>query len=119
MAVTDVNVRRVDEFDLGRVSLVKIDVEGYEAAVLEPGRGVIESDRPRVIVEVTPSNRMAIARRFEATGDSVSVVARNRLVPLPDGIERYDGPKYNFVFLPTPARGRAHAAMWRREGARG
>lgn len=41
-----------------RVALVKIDVEGGEVDVLEGARGVIEKDRPALIVEVNDPERV-------------------------------------------------------------
>jgi FkbM family methyltransferase len=50
---------RLDQFirenQLGRVALVKIDVEGAELSVLEGMRGVLdEGERPTILCEVTP-----------------------------------------------------------------
>lgn len=49
--VGPIQVRPVDSMDLGTVSFIKIDVEGYELPVLEGARKTIERDRPLILVE--------------------------------------------------------------------
>ena len=44
-------VRTLDSFDLTGVALIKIDVEGMEAAVLRGGETTIRRDRPVIFVE--------------------------------------------------------------------
>lgn len=48
----DVETRRLDDFDLGDVGLIKIDVEGHELAVLRGAAGLIARCRPALIVEM-------------------------------------------------------------------
>ena len=43
---------RLDDVDLGRVSLLKVDVEGHELAVLRGARELLEVHRPMLIIEV-------------------------------------------------------------------
>ena len=50
-AVT-VELRRLDDLDLGEVGLMKIDVEGHELAVLRGGARLIARCRPVLIVEM-------------------------------------------------------------------
>jgi FkbM family methyltransferase len=47
-----VTTSRLDDFDLGDVGFVKIDVEGHELAVLQGAVGLIADQRPVVMVEV-------------------------------------------------------------------
>ncbi|MEA2693634.1 MAG: hypothetical protein QOJ16_3021, partial [Acidobacteriota bacterium] len=49
--------------------LVKIDVEGYELAVLKGGRGVLARYRPRLFLELHPE-------RLRELGGSVQEVVR-------------------------------------------
>lgn len=50
-AVT-VEVRRLDEFELGEVGFVKIDAEGAECAVLRGAAGLLARCRPVLLVEI-------------------------------------------------------------------
>lgn len=43
---------RLDDADLGRVSLLKVDVEGHELAVLRGARELLERHHPMLIIEV-------------------------------------------------------------------
>lgn len=47
-----VEASRLDDHLLEPLGLVKIDVEGHELAVLEGMAGVLDRDRPRLIVEI-------------------------------------------------------------------
>lgn len=43
---------RLDDFDLGDVGFVKIDVEGHELAVLQGAENLLEAQRPVLMVEI-------------------------------------------------------------------
>lgn len=47
-----VPMRRLDEFNLDRVSFVKIDVEGHELEVLKGAAELIERERPTLLIEI-------------------------------------------------------------------
>ncbi len=47
-------VTRIDAMSVSQVDLIKIDVEGYEGAVLRGGAGVIERFRPVIFLELHP-----------------------------------------------------------------
>jgi FkbM family methyltransferase len=47
-----VETRRLDDFDLGDVGFVKIDVEGHELAVLKGATELLSTQRPVVFVEI-------------------------------------------------------------------
>jgi FkbM family methyltransferase len=51
MGPTATKVRTIDALLLDRVDLVKIDVEGFETAVIHGGRETLLRDRPVVVVE--------------------------------------------------------------------
>jgi FkbM family methyltransferase len=51
-----VSVCTLDKFGLERVALVKVDVEGHEADVLEGAVETLRRNRPVVIVEIKPCN---------------------------------------------------------------
>jgi hypothetical protein len=67
----------VSAADLARVTLVKIDVEGYELEVLR-GLDVLfgQGARPAIVVEVTPE-----ANREDAAEYLAGFCARHRLKP--------------------------------------
>lgn len=66
--VGPIPVRSVDSMDLGTVSFVKIDVEGYELPVLEGARQMIERDRPLILVEQGGNDEKHFGRpRHEAS----------------------------------------------------
>jgi FkbM family methyltransferase len=49
-----VTVRQIDSLALGKVDFMKIDVEGYEGAVLDGAAETIERFRPTLFVELHP-----------------------------------------------------------------
>ena len=49
--VITVPTRRLDDYDLGPVGLIKIDVEGHEKAVLHGAEELLRRDKPSLIVE--------------------------------------------------------------------
>lgn len=55
-------------FHGGRLDLIKIDVQGHEAAVLEGAHKIIERFRPVIVCEVETHNRSAVIE-FAATWD--------------------------------------------------
>ena len=60
----DVKVSPLDDFEFDDVDLIKIDVEGHEANVLEGAVKTIESSKPIIIVEIEQ-------RHIESSIDSV------------------------------------------------
>jgi FkbM family methyltransferase len=63
----------VPERDHGRVSFIKIDVEGFERTALEGARPIIERSRPTIMFEVS---RDALARQGLAPGDVYDFLAQ-------------------------------------------
>lgn len=53
----DVPVRRLDDFDLGPVGFIKIDVEGHEQEVVAGGEETIATHRPALLIEVEEQHR--------------------------------------------------------------
>ncbi len=49
--VITVPTRRLDDYNLGLVGLIKIDVEGHEKAVLHGAKELLRRDKPSLIVE--------------------------------------------------------------------
>jgi FkbM family methyltransferase len=52
----EVEARRLDDEELGDVGFIKIDVEGFERAVIEGARQTIERCRPTLLVEIEEKN---------------------------------------------------------------
>jgi FkbM family methyltransferase len=51
-----VQIKRLDNFALKMVDLIKIDVEGFELFVCRGGENTIKQNRPLVVVEQKPKN---------------------------------------------------------------
>ena len=49
--------RQLDSYEIGRVGLIKIDVEGHELSVLEGARALISRDLPNLIIEAEERHR--------------------------------------------------------------
>jgi FkbM family methyltransferase len=98
--VAQVAGRRLDDFGLRNVSLIKMDVEGHEVATLEGSVRTVEVNRPVVIIEVKPPNREAVDNFFRTLGFVPHVASNGRLQPIRDGLQHYEGPKDTFVFTP-------------------
>lgn len=90
-------------------SLIKIDVEGHELAVLAGAAGTCERHRPAVIRELGQDTALAVAERAEALGYTV-YSARHRHATLGVGTP---GGIFNVVLVPT---GRERAVLGRRAG---
>lgn len=65
---------------VAQVGLVKIDVEGFEADVLEALEPVLSRDRPPVLIEVLPIRDSS--QRREATGRIMDLLGRIDFAPL-------------------------------------
>jgi len=48
----NVTIKRLDDLQLDNISLIKIDVEGYELEVFEGGRETIQRNRPVILIEI-------------------------------------------------------------------
>jgi FkbM family methyltransferase len=63
-----------------KVSVLKIDVEGYELLVLEGASNTIESNRPKLIIEiVNERQRQLIDRRMSSFGYLPGVLIKDKL----------------------------------------
>lgn len=93
--VVRVPVRPLDSYGFRSVSLVKMDVEGHEEAVLQGARKTIEESLPTVLVEVKARNRGAVFSFFEERGYGAWQCREGKLVPAEAG-----GEGENYVFRP-------------------
>ena len=112
-----VEAKRLDDLGIEDVGFIKIDVEGFEQAVLEGARATIARDRPSLLIEMEEAHTKqpiedAIAA-VEALGYSGMFLRRGVLRP----IDAFDGDRhhrnaesgadyvFNFVFLPKNETG--------------
>ena len=51
-----IQLRRLDDLGLENISLIKIDVEGYELEAFEGGKQTISRDKPVILLEIWPHN---------------------------------------------------------------
>jgi len=86
VAVQELPVARLDDFDLKDVGLIKIDVEGHELAVLRGAMATLERERPSLIIEIVERmNGQAFAEINRLTADFSYGCYRlngNALVPI-------------------------------------
>jgi len=58
-----VPMRKLDEFDLQDVALIKVDVEGHEESVIRGALGTIEKWKPALLVEIEERHNSGAIRR--------------------------------------------------------
>lgn len=100
--VIRVPVARLDSFALQRIDMIKIDVEGAEAAVLDGAREAIARHRPVILLDTHPSLGADLARLrafFDGLGYDALESGRHRSRPLPGGIPGEDA---DLVMVPRP-----------------
>lgn len=49
----EISVRKLDNLELSRIEVIKLDVEGYELEVLKGAEQTIQRDQPTLIIEVS------------------------------------------------------------------
>jgi FkbM family methyltransferase len=113
---------RLDDFDLLRVGVIKIDAEGHEVEVLRGSESLIERDRPSFLIEAEerhrPGSVQAVRDILEHVGYRGFMLERRKLRPIeeferarhqnPSNIRLdtiYEGGTYvnNFAFVCRPA----------------
>jgi FkbM family methyltransferase len=111
-----IDARRLDDLDIRDVGFIKIDVEGFEQAVLDGARDTIARDRPTMLIEMeevhTNQPIEDAISAVEALGYRGVFLRRGILHP----IDAFDGERYhrqiesradyvfNFIFLPKEGR---------------
>jgi hypothetical protein len=118
-SILDMPCRPLDSFARPRVGFVKIDVEGHKLAVLEGARGLLERDRPSLLIEAEDRHRpqavASIVAWLNALGYAGQFLADGRLHPIAalgadaPGREAVARGLFNFIFL-HPSRPVALAA---------
>jgi|tagenome__1003787_1003787.scaffolds.fasta_scaffold20922196_3 FkbM family methyltransferase len=130
-AGTTVETRTLDSFEISNCSLIKIDVEGHEEAVLDGGSALIAAQRPILIIELDESlNKGALARlaaRYATLDYCALFLSQGKLRPVAEfDQERHQhaanlkprhklprGTEYinNFVFIPEEKTARVLARL--------
>ena len=95
---TTVPVKRLDEYKFDNVSLIKIDVEGYESEVIEGGRETILREKPNILVEI--EQRHLRGKQIESVFEQIislgyqgNFLYQETLVPLSDFVyEKHQKP---------------------------
>ena len=130
-ASADIEMTRLDHFNVANCSFIKVDVEGHEEAVLEGAAKLIASQRPVLLIELDETlNRGALARltaRYAVLNYRAFFLSHGNLHPvsefdrarhqnaanlkprhrLPAGVEYIN----NFVFVPEERRARLLARL--------
>ncbi len=91
----------VAQHDIARVDLIKIDVEGEDAAVLQGARALLERDAPLLLIEVSAPEleRESTLDRLRALGYTAYSVTDGLIAPAISATRR----AANFLFVP-PSR---------------
>ena len=73
-------MQKLDDFQLENVSIIKIDVEGFELNVIEGARETIFKNKPTIIIEIFNNNLEKIQNTLELMGyDLFEFVGENYL----------------------------------------
>jgi FkbM family methyltransferase len=109
----DVETKRLDDLDLKDVGFIKIDVEGFEEAVIDGGQVTLMRDRPNLVVEIEEAHTKRpiesmishITRLgYNAYGLVNGALRRSELIDFDKHHRRCTSRKdyiFNFVFLPS------------------
>jgi FkbM family methyltransferase len=72
--------RTIDSFRFSNVSLIKIDVEGHEAAVLKGAKETIQTFHPAIFIEIWKRNLVVVRPILEEFGYSLEKISRHDYV---------------------------------------
>jgi FkbM family methyltransferase len=101
--VVDVPVTTLDEYVRGRklapVSLLKVDVEGFEESVLAGATGIVRTFRPTIVVEVLPRGNASAIEEFRREQGYVAYRLRSEHL-VPEGEVGFDEAAWNHLLVP-------------------
>ncbi len=76
-ATSEIRTVTLDSFELARIDLIKIDVEGMELEALEGGKASLERCRPVLLVESLKSDKVKLRAVLEQLGYRLFDTGRN------------------------------------------
>jgi FkbM family methyltransferase len=120
-----VETRTLDSFEISNISMIKIDVEGHEEAVIEGARETINRNRPILIIESEDRHNRGAPRRladaffglgylvFYLKGRCLMESRTLRDDDMDPANLRVDGSAYinNFILIPEEQASMAHRAQ--------
>lgn len=78
----EVEMRSLDSFEFPKISLIKMDVEGFESKVLQGAEKLIRRDRPYIIFESWSSDHQNLCEQIQKLG--------YRIAPCPGSLDNAD-----------------------------
>jgi FkbM family methyltransferase len=90
-------MRKLDEFGLNNVSLIKIDVESYEDFVLDGARETILRNKPVIVIEIQGGSNYSTA-----TAQTKAAIDRTRTKLTSFGYEVQHLRAHDYLALPSP-----------------
>lgn len=110
--IVRIPARTLDSYDFRDVGFIKIDVEGFEEAVIRGALGTIRRERPTVMIEMEERHTSRPIEQsladMAALGFEISFLRDGRLHPVSemdpehDHRRRYKQPGYVFNFIMRP-----------------
>jgi FkbM family methyltransferase len=73
----DITVRRLDSFNLPRIDLLKLDIEGMELEALKGARNTIAEHAPILFIEVLKQNIEEVQKTLNTYGYHYGPISRN------------------------------------------
>jgi FkbM family methyltransferase len=113
IATEQIKTLKLDDLALAEVSLIKIDVEGHEQAVIAGAVRLLIRDKPSLIVETedrhSPGTRARVCSFLAAHGYRAFAYRKGKLIPLGDQI----GPSpRNLAFVHSQRVATANASLF-------
>lgn len=109
----DAVIREIEPQLIGRITLLKLDVEGHELSVLRGARSLLSGERPAVVAELearhgTPVQEVLTLLEGLCYEKRLFDVAGRAVPGRDDGKGRYQSP--NYIFAPAARAEHAHVA---------